>query len=158
MEKLKEFNVKDKMIKRDDMLVEKLPADNIVLSETLKEMTAAGKGERLPILNDQGHPVYMIHRSAIERFLATKALADPPLKPEDLKKLSVKDLLDDANLKQLMETSFTTVKEDATLAEAKAAMDRTPKCQDVFVTKGGTKNEPVLGWITNAIIQELAKV
>jgi hypothetical protein len=31
-------------------------------------------------------------------------------------------------------------------------------CQDVFVTKAGTRNEPILGWITNAIIEDNAKV
>jgi hypothetical protein len=51
-----------------------------------------------------------------------------------------------------------TVKEDATLADAKDAMDHAQDCQDVFVTKAGTKDEEVLGWITNNIIQDNAKV
>jgi hypothetical protein len=156
MEKLKAIPVKDKMIPKAQMLFGTLPADQINLLKVLDKLTQEKKGVRYPILNDQGHPVYIIHRSAIDGYLVGKARQDPPPK---LDTLTLQNLLDDdADLKKLFETSFETVREDATLAEAKSAMDRTPKCQDVFVTKGGTKNEPVLGWITNAIIQELATV
>jgi predicted metal-dependent peptidase len=57
-----------------------------------------------------------------------------------------------------LSTSFDTIREDATLAEAKMKMDPTSKIQDVFVTKGGTRNEPIIGLITNNKIQEVAIV
>ena len=76
-----------------------------------------------------------------------------------LKELSLKDLLDDdEELRKLFETSFATVKEDANLADAKIEMDKVQNCLDVFVTRNGTKNEPVIGWLTNLIITENAKV
>jgi hypothetical protein len=37
-------------------------------------------------------------------------------------------------------------------------MESLPKCQDVFVTKNGSKDDPVVGWITNTIIQEAGKL
>ena len=37
-------------------------------------------------------------------------------------------------------------------------MERISGCQDVFVTKGGTESEPVIGWVTNVVIAENAKV
>jgi hypothetical protein len=37
-------------------------------------------------------------------------------------------------------------------------MERTKNCQDVFVTAGGKKEEPVLGWVTNEIIQKNTKL
>lgn len=158
-EKLKEFKVKDKMIRRQDMEVEAKPdkeIPQIKLVDILKKIVDAGKGVRLPILNDKDHPVYMVHQSAIDRYIASQAVKKPP--PEDLSALTLSDLLQDSTLKDWLEKSFATVKEDDTLAEAKATMDRTFKCQDVFVTKNGTKQEPVLGWITNTIIQEVATV
>ena len=107
-------------------------------------------------MNDEEHPVYIIHRSAIDGYLVSKACQ---FSPPRLDSLTLQSLLDDdAALKMLFETSFAIVKEDTTLAEAKATMERTPLCQDVFVTKNGTKLEPVLGWITNTIIQKVATV
>lgn len=50
------------------------------------------------------------------------------------------------------------MKREATLADAKSAMDSLPNCQDVFVTQGGTRNEEVQGWVTNVIIAENATV
>jgi hypothetical protein len=37
-------------------------------------------------------------------------------------------------------------------------MERIDDCLDVFVTKNGTKNEPVIAWITNGMITERAEV
>jgi hypothetical protein len=61
--------------------------------------------------------------------------------------------------------NFTFIKESATLADAKVAMDgmtNTPgvegNCYDVFVTATGACSEPVIGWITNDIINDNAKV
>lgn len=153
-EKLQEIPVKDNMIPKRDMIVDDRPADQIKLTELLEKMSTK---ERLPILNKEGAVIYMIHRSAIDRYLAQKALQSPP--PTDTAELTLKDLLDeDQELKKLFEQSFGFVKEAATLADAKTEMERkkSDRCQDVFVTRNGNKNEPVLGLITNNKIQELA--
>ena len=159
-EKLKSIPVKEKMRPRNKMLVAKMPAGQIgdikLVEEILETLIKEQKGDRLPILDDQDHPVYMVHRSAVEQYLVKKALQAPQT---NLKDLTLQNLLDDdADLKKLLETSFATIKEDATLAEVKMKMDPNLKIQDVFVTKGGTRNEPVIGWITNAKIQEVATV
>jgi hypothetical protein len=159
MEKLKEIKVKDKMIRREDMSVIAKPDNDIPqikLTDILNTISSASKGVRLPILNDKDNPVYMIHRSVVDQYLAAQALSKPP--PADLSALTLNDFLADKTLKDMVEKSFTAIKEDATMAEAKNAMDRTPNCQDVFVTTGGTIQEPVIGWITNVIIQEIATV
>ena len=67
-------------------------------------------------------------------------------------------MLNAPDLKPILEASIATVSEKVTLAEAKAAMDASKYCQDVFVTKAGTRNEAVTGWITNSIIEDNAKV
>ncbi len=41
------------------------------------------------------------------------------------------------------------VKESATLLEANAKMEEYPFARDVFVTRGGTPEEPYIGWISN---------
>jgi hypothetical protein len=48
--------------------------------------------------------------------------------------------------------------QDATLADAMDVMNKIPDCQDIFFTTTGAPDEPTLGWITNIIIQENAKV
>ena len=46
---------------------------------------------------------------------------------------------------------------DKTLADAKEAMDRMPGCQDVFVTRTGAPDEPVVGWLTNVEFAKAAE-
>jgi hypothetical protein len=94
----------------------------------------------------------------IDKYLSKKAIEDK-LSIDQLDALSLQDLLnEDPKLKQMFETSFVTIKEDATLADAKSEMESVPDCLDVFVTKTGSKNEPIIGWLTNIIISESAKV
>ena len=154
-EKLQSTPVKDKMIPKDKMFYKKLPANQINLFGTLDELASKKMGNRIPLLDEKDYPKYVIHRSTIDKFLAEKARSTTPT---DMKILTLQDILSDADLGKTLETSFVTVREDSNLADAKDAMDRTPDCQDVFITKGGTKNEEVKGWLTNVMIAENAKV
>lgn len=86
----------------------------------------------------------------IDQFLADQALKGIA----NFADMTLEDLLKDPALKTRVEQSFAAVKEDATLADVKKEMDKNSDCQDVFVTKGGTKAEPTLGWITNVIIED----
>ena len=156
-EKLESISVRDKMISKDKMFFKKLPADKIILANLLEEIEQNKKGSRVPILNDSDWPAYIIHRSAIDKYISDKARTGTPA--DKLNTLTLQDLLDDdAKLKDLFENSFTTVKESSSLATAKDMMDNTSNCLDVFITKGGKRNEEVLGWITNMIITENARV
>jgi hypothetical protein len=153
IEKLKEIEVTTKMIAKKDMNFDNRSAKEIKLKEMLDKMS---EKERLPILNDKGAIIYMIHRSYIDRYMTRRALESPPPKLQDL---TLNDLLEgDPKLKDAFEGSFGFVKESATLADAKAVMESLPKCQDVFVTKNASKDDPVIGWITNTIIQEAGKL
>jgi hypothetical protein len=49
-------------------------------------------------------------------------------------------------------STIAYVARDRTLADAKSAMEAIPGCQDVVVTAGGAKAEPILGWISNVDI------
>jgi hypothetical protein len=156
-ERLISTPVRDKMIPKDKIYSRRLPADQVKLVDTLDALDAQKKGNRVPVLSDKDNPVYVIHRSMIDKYLADKARSG--LDSTALKGLTLQDLLNEAvDLKKMFETSFATVAETANLADAKNAMDRTPNCQDVFVTKRGSKDEDILGWITNVIVADNAQV
>ena len=154
-EKLQATLAKEKMIPKEKMFLMRVPVSK-TLKEILNDLEKERKGMRIPFLDQQDYPKYVIHRSVIDKFLADQALKEPP--PSNLKDLTLKDLLEDSDLKTKVEGSLASVREDATLADAKKAMDKNPDCQDVFVTRGGSKDEPALGWITNVIIEDNAKI
>jgi hypothetical protein len=112
----------------------------------------------------------VLHRSIIERFITKQALpaddaAKAKLDAAQIANLTLADLMNDKELGPVVLGSFALVKSDATLADAKNAMDNVSaalgsagNCYDVFVTDNGKADEAVLGWITNDIINENAKV
>jgi len=162
-DKLHAAKVKDTMIRRALFHAEivknatdgkpNFASAELKLSLILDRLDKANKGSRIPILDENDHPLYLIHRSNIDRFLATKALDG-----HSIKGLNLKDLLDDPGMQEILDHGFTLVRQDADLAEAKDKMDNARDCLDLLVTQNGKENEPVLGWITNAKIEEVAKV
>jgi hypothetical protein len=159
-EKLRSTPVKDKMIKRGGMHIQPITTtetdEQLILADILNRLVEAKKGQRIPFLNERDNPLYVIHRSTIDRFLTDKFASSSP--PADIKTLTLRELLDALGIKDRGDKTFAVVKEDATLADAKAAMEAIPGCQDVFITKSGTMNEPVVGWITNVMIESESKV
>jgi hypothetical protein len=128
--------------------------------------------DRLPLFADNkgsGVVTYVVHLSKIEKYLADKALNAPAAdaasaEAPNIAGLTLADLLKDVQ-PALTFKNFSFVKESATLADAKAAMDSmtsTPgvpgNCYDIFVTATGSPSETVLGWITNDIINQNANV
>jgi hypothetical protein len=101
---------------------------------------------RLPILNDDDWPLYVIHRSMFERFFSDRYLSGDESSPETL---TLADLLGDELMKRFVESTFVIVSQAATLEEAKKKMNSVPDCRDVFVTPTGGKDEPIIGWLTN---------
>jgi hypothetical protein len=85
----------------------------------------------------------------IDRFVAAKLWSNSGVSIESL---TLADVLNDPEMRTIFEDSFVVVSEHANLAEAKSAMIARPGCSDVFITKTGTKNEPVSGWLTNVDI------
>ena len=60
-------------------------------------------------------------------------------------------------MRELVEKSIAFVSSKTTLGDAKAAMEKTKNCQDVFVTENGIPEEPVIGWLTNTEILKHVK-
>jgi len=127
------------------------------VDEIIKTLEDNGRN-RLPVLNEENHPLYIIHRSMVDKYL-TKKMTREKKTADEIITLTLQDLLDDdKEIKEVIENSFGVIKEGATMADAKQKMDMIRGCLDVFVTGGGTKEEPVICWLTNLIITECAKV
>lgn len=155
-EKLKSTPVSKVMILRKDMFEKTGPTSSLKLNDILTDLENAKKGDRIPILGStKGEVQYIFHRSIVDRFLALQARSGKSA--SELAALTFDDLLKDADLRKIA-LAFGVVKLDSTLSDAADVMNRDVNCQDVFVTQSGARDEGVLGWITNNIIQENAKV
>ena len=130
--------------------------DKLKLVDALAAMDKSKKGDRLPVLTADDQPLYVIHRSTVDTFIAQSALGEESA--DDLKKLTLADLLADPFLGRQLESSFAVVPGTATQADAKRAMESIRWCQDVLVTGTGLRTEPVLGWVTNVIIEYNSRV
>jgi hypothetical protein len=116
------------------------------LKELLQELTTHRRN-RAPILSSDGAPRYIVHRSMIEQFMLNSMLQGA-----DAKDLTLEDLLADPEKRAIFEKTYAIVGRQSTLAQAKAAMAAIDGCSDVFVTKSGSPQEPVLGLLTNVEI------
>ena len=153
-EKLRSTPARDKMIPRQNMFAKILPADEgKLLNDILNELDKSKKGNRVPILSDKGCALYVVHRSIVDRYIATQARSGVSVLT-----LTLKNLLEDAGIKDFLKYSFALVAENVSLADAKQAMESRQNCQDIFVTANAREDEDVKGWVTNIIIQENSKV
>lgn len=129
-------------------LKEEVDTDAEALSRSLKDLYAkmrSAKLSRVPVFTRSGVALYVVHEPDIDKYA-------------QLKGVSATELPDDETLTAMRSqkeiwldvTSFTSVHSSATVADARAAVRRTPHCKDVFVTEGGQKTDRVLGWITNS--------
>jgi hypothetical protein len=97
--------------------------------------------ERLPIVGEDRRPLYIVHRSMLERYMI-----DQQLRGESLDKLTVGAFLEQAGTGSLAET-FVTLAPTASLADAQQAL--VDNIRDVFVTVDGSRSSPILGWLSN---------
>jgi hypothetical protein len=151
-DRLRSIPAVDVMIKVADMAYFP-PDDSQKVQDILDKLKATGKGERLPFLNDKKHPVYMLHKSYVDSALL-RAGSEIAIDTVTLKELFEKV----PDLKVIALGTFGTLGEDATLETVRTVMGFIKNCQDVYITKDGTKDSPVLGWITNVILEENSKL
>jgi hypothetical protein len=156
-EKLQTIPVIDIMILMTDENTTKIVLDKqedaINLTTELLEKYKTSGRNRLPLIDIDGKPKYVIHRSIIDQFISAKAL----VAGTDLKAFTLKDFFAEPEYKE-KSIAFGTVNKEAKLNAVKALIDGSPNCSDVFVTEDGSKNSKALGWITNVILAEKSKV
>lgn len=155
-EKLRSIIFKDVMIpieKAAKLIIDKPETDIKLKTDMIDNILVKENRERLPMLDQQGRIKFMAHRSLIDRFVVQEV--EKGKKVEDL---TLADMLADAPTKQVLENSFVTLLETASLAEAKALMDKLKLCSDIFATEDGNPTTKVTGWVTNVIIRQHSTV
>ena len=116
------------------------------LGALLDELEALGKS-RVPLVDAQMRPLYIVHSSMIDKYMLKRSRAGASR--EEVNNLTLDDLLAEPGMKQMFETTFAVVSAQATLADVRQAMANLTDVRDVFVTAEGARDEPILGWLTN---------
>jgi hypothetical protein len=136
--------VKDAMRGLSDTVHFKIPESKTDKDVKIKQLREkyGGKVSRLPIVNPDDSPRYMLHESRIIGYLEARGDEEQTLDHF---------IADQKNrgFEYGLNKGFVVVSEATTVAAAKTKMEQFPSCQDVFVTKGGKDNEPLTGWISN---------
>lgn len=112
---------------------------------------------RLPILDQRGAVQHVIHQSLLYKFIATSVAGSKSGAPPDLAKLTLEDFLASPGMDALVSQAIAFVSERATLDQARTEMEKIQKCQDVFVTEHGTRDEAIKGWLTNVDVGRSSK-
>lgn len=99
----------------------------------------------------------MIHRSLFDRFISSAVASRVP--QAIIEEYTVQNLLEapSVEIQSNLANGYTFISENATLLDVKMVMEAQKECQDVFVTKNGKANEPVIGLITNNLLLENLK-
>jgi hypothetical protein len=97
---------------------------------------------RLPVIGPDQAPRFLIHSSAIDKYLAAGG-KDTDTLETFLKAMENDGLHFDAG------RGFAVAAASDTIAGAKARLDAMPQCQDIFITQEGKTNQPLLGWVSN---------
>jgi hypothetical protein len=105
---------------------------------TLRDKLRALNQQRLPLFGANDVVQYVIHLPLMDGYLQQPGIPAAP---------TLDTFLKDAAIKKQLADSWEVITESASLDDVQKKMSR--QCKDVFVTKNGTRTEPVLGWITN---------
>lgn len=133
-------------------IILKYDADGRILNKfsELKEAVREKGYTRAPmfdVVNGELILRHIAHESVIYRYEAmTRENGDDP------KDKSIQNFVDDPLVKELIDRSTVFISRDATLQQAKEAMEAAARCQDVFVTHDGRAGSPIEGWLPNVWI------
>jgi hypothetical protein len=154
-QRLGQIFVDKEMIPAGQITLYRIPAGKTPSDVLLKDLRSmlGGKITRIPIVDSNGVVLYIVHQSGLFKFIAEQALTG---KAADIDKLTLQDLVNDADLKNWV-ANIAFISEQSSVADAKNKMEEQPGCQDLIVTKTGNKSEPMLGWMTNVDIGRLSK-
>jgi hypothetical protein len=155
-ERLRSISVESVMLKMTDpnvakrILVSSEKPESLKIAELVKIMRD-NRRYRLPVLNSDSSPLFVIHLGTLTDYISAKALS-AIAGSKAASDLIISDLqTDDPQLYEKI-LAWACVKLGSSLAEAKRSMEDIPNCSDVFVTTTGRKSDPVVGWLTNVEI------
>ena len=168
-QQLASTGVADKMLPANAIIKANIPGGKTIGDLLLKDLgdifdrplPNGQKVSRLLIVNDKGACIGIVHRSIWLEMLYRGATLTPPVQ---LATDSLEKLLSEAYVTAVSKTfgEFITstlayVGADRTLADAKAAIEAKPQCQDAIVTATGNNAESMQGWISNVDIARLSQ-
>jgi hypothetical protein len=136
-----------------DMTCFKIPAGKGEKDFQLKELNDLMNADknRLPVITSDNRPLYMIHLSTIDAYTSAGGqLTDTLQQFLDAKRGTESGFG--------MNEGFIVLAEITTIAEAKEQLDKIKICQDIFVTKNGTPNEELSGWLSNTRLARLLQI
>ncbi|MGK7896558.1 MAG: hypothetical protein AB4372_23795 [Xenococcus sp. (in: cyanobacteria)] len=113
----------------------------VKLSE-LSNLFVKSDVSRLPVIDFEEKPKYIIHESRLDKYLASGGNQEATLEK----------FITNQKEKGFgfgLNEGFVLVSEQTSIAEAKRLMNNTNSCQDIFITKEGSPDEPLTGWISN---------
>jgi hypothetical protein len=144
--------VQSPMRHRADMYCRVIQAggeNEVVVLELIEELESH-RYTRMPFVDPDGRLVYIAHRSILDQFIARQVRKR---QAADLATLTLADMFTaEPQVREMFCKTAAFVGHQATVADAKAAMNAVPSCYDVFVTETGNPQEPVLGWLTDVKI------
>jgi hypothetical protein len=144
--------VSTRMVKRPDMFCKVIESNGeagIKIVELLRELDEQ-RFSRVPFVDAENKLLYIAHRSMFDQFLARQVSRG---RISGLDELTLADVLrEQPEIGSIFRSTCAFVGAEATIGDAKAAMNRVHDCRDVFVTETGSAQEAVLGWITDVII------
>lgn len=108
---------------------------------------------RIPVLDNENRLKYIIHQSILFKFIFEESLtASQTEKTFDVTDLTFDDLLKHEEIKELITNAVAFIQKDFSIMDAKAAMESVKNFQDVFVTENASRDDKILGWLTNVDI------
>ena len=152
------------MMKRADVVSVEVPVAGLggttqaSIDAAFKKTGANGKPiSRLLFLSAAGACVGILHRSSWTEMVLAGLTATPPVNATTGTLADYFKLADGPKYQNTITHTMAFVAQTKSLADAKAAMEAVPGCQDVMVTATGAPAEPVVGWISNVDISRLSQ-
>lgn len=122
--------------------------------KTLKEilsMEEFSKYNRYAIL-DNNRLKYVIHKSEFTKYLADSLIQGNERSCDDTLEMFIENGVKDPSTIWLTGAGFASVA--STLLDVKKVMNSLQNVQDVFITRTGKSNEPIIGLVTNNIVMD----
>ena len=123
-----------RMVRREDMLCRVVTPDGekeVIVIDLLRELDAKGY-TRMPFVDSDDRLIYIAHRSMLDQFVSRRALTG---NVSDLGNLTMADMFaEQPEFRIMFSRTAAFVGSDATLAEARIAMEAVRNCYDVFLT------------------------
>jgi hypothetical protein len=132
---------------------EQLGGDRTAATVTLAQLRAkfTDTVTRLPVLTGELKPLYMIHGSSADKYLAD---------PQHTATITLEQFINDqaqAGIFYDAQRGYALLAETASAADAKQSLEASTTVQDVLITTKGTADEPLVGWVSNTRLSKYLK-